>query len=398
MILSTRASVLKRSFSESRDLVAARVATRSLLSRLDAALQVLRNEIAHRVFQQIVSGAEEIPQDVKELHAEAASIETLQRSATDHLEEIERFARILSGEETRDLDERNCAVLHDHSRRIAARKNPLLVIESAGLFAYGCVTAAGFKVGRGSLYRKVATPSLFRIYLEERDEIERLGVVGKAADGQWVYLKDHVFRAPGVAAMVTFGVAKSGNAWAPATAHRVKALMSRHAINEDPELVSVFKNSDRFVLQDDENLQSSGAGDEVSLRSFQLRTHALRSFSPDGRAVGENRWEGVDSRVLHLTRVGQSPWKFQVRRDDLEWILQEPDRLMTRSIILICGARGFIPVRAQDIKDLIAGHWAKGMTEKAYAVIGVKVLRGDQMEISLCGTSRLLKNPVTIRE
>jgi len=78
--------------------------------------------------------------------------------------------------------------------------------------------------------------------------------------------------------------------------------------------------------------------------------------------------------------------------------LEERDDIHTRSVLLICGERGFVPVRAQDILNLIAGQWAKTLTEKAYAVISLQVRRGDQMRITLTGTNRSLRNPVVLRE
>lgn len=396
MILPARPSFLRSRFSESRDLVAARVAVRTLLSRLEATSQSLRNEIANRVVQEIGRGAEEIPEDVKDLHAEAACLDSLHRSASEHLDHIDQFAKMLSGDDETGAPGKFTAFVPSQSRMLDERRAPLMLIESAGIFAYGCHTAAGFNVGKGSLYRKDATQSLFRAYREERAEIEKAGVVCKTPGGQWAFQQDHLFRAPGVAAMVTFGVAKSANAWVEATGSRILALMARHGIEGNPEGLAQFSMVDPSAPQ--EKHAGDALQEELSLRSRQLRAYALQSFGAGGRDLGEGRWENETARLLHITRDGQSPWKFQIRRDALEWVLSSNDNIQTRSIILICGERGFVPIRARDIQDLIAGQWAKGATGKAYAVIGVRSQRADQMEIFLAGTSRSLRNPVTLRE
>lgn len=397
MILSGKSSFLRKNLSESRDLVAARVSLRALLSRIDAVSQSLRNEIAHRVVQEIGRGAEEIPEDVKELRAEAAHLEYLRSGATRHLEEIDQFAKILSGEI--DLSSSHPAIVnHGIDAEPVDRRSQLLIIESAGIFAYGCVSSDGFRVGRGSLYRKEATPSLFHVYLEERSALERDGVVAKDARGKWVFQRDHLFRAPGVAAMVTFGVAKSGNAWAPVTRQRVLSIMARHGIEADPGALAQFGMSDypgdAAVLE----IQASSQHIDISPRTRHLRKHALQGLAPGARDIGGGCWESEDARVLSVMRSGQSPWKFQIQRSALNWVLEERNDIHTRSVLFICGERGFVPLRAQDIEKLIAGQWAKPLTEKAYAVISMRVGRGDQMRITLTGTSRSLRNPAFLRE
>jgi len=397
MIPPSTSSFLRKNFSESRDLVAVRVAMRALLSRIDAVSQSLRNEIAHRVVLAIGRGCEEIPDDVKELRADSARLEALRAGATRHLDEIDQFAKMLSG----DLEATSSHLLsggNDRSSFAVGQDTRLLIIESAGIFAYGCLSAGGFRVGRGSLYRKNATPSLFRVYLEERADLEREGVVAKDAGGRWVFQRDHLFRAPGVAAMVTFGVAKSGNAWSPVTRPRVLAMMARHGIEVDPEALSQFGSSDfpqEAALVYDQSLSRD---DDASPRIRHLRTHALQELAPGARNLGGGAWESDGARVLCVTRSGQPPWKFQIQRSALEWVLEERDDIHTRSVLLICGERGFVPVRAQDILNLIAGQWAKTLTEKAYAVISLQVRRGDQMRITLTGTNRSLRNPVVLRE
>lgn len=397
MILSSKPSFLRRNFSESRDLVAARVAVRALLSRIDAVSQTLRNEIAHRVVQEIGRGAEEIPEDVKDLRADSARLECLRVAATRHLEEIERFAKMLSGElneMSSDLATGTC----DSGTYRNEQTSALFTIESAGIFAYGCLSAGGFRVGRGSLYRKDATPSLFRVYREERADLEREGVVAKDAGGRWIFQRDHLFRAPGVAAMVTFGVAKSGNAWSPVTRHRVLAMMARHGIEADPESFAQFGVSefpDEELPGDDAPLSRNN---DISPRIRHLHNHALQDLAPEARDVGGGCWESDVARVLCVMRSGQSPWKFQIQRSALDWVLEDRDDLHTRTVLFLCGERGFVPVRAQDIERLIAGQWAKNLTQKAYAVISLRVRRGDQMRITLAGTSRGLRNPAFLRE
>lgn len=398
MILSSKPSFLRKNLSESRDLVAARVAVRALLFRIDAVSQSLRNEIAHRVVQEIGRGVEEIPEDVKDLRAESSCLETLRSSAERHLEEIERFAKILSGE-FESASSGLPGTDQDGGALAMEQASRLLIIESAGIFAYGCLSVGGFRVGRGSLYRKEATPSLFRVYREERVDLEREGVVARDAAGRWVFQRDHLFRSPGVAAMVTFGVAKSGNAWSPVTRPRVMAMMARHGIEADPETLAQFGASDfpdegRLPVEETTFSRNS----DISPRIRHLHTHALQGLAPGARDVGGGCWETDGARVLCVMRSGQSPWKFQIQRSALDWVLEDRDDLHTRSVLFLCGERGFVPVRAQDIERLIAGQWAKTLTEKAYAVISLRVRRGDQMRITLVGTSRGLRNPVFLRE
>jgi len=120
---------------------------------------------------------------------------------------------------------------------------------------------------------------------------EREGVVAKDAGGRWVFQRDHLFRAPGVAAMVTFGVAKSGNAWSPVTRPRVLAMMARHGIEVDPEALSQFGSSDfpqEAALVYDQSLSRD---DDASPRIRHLRTHALQELAPGARNLGGGAWE-----------------------------------------------------------------------------------------------------------